>query len=300
MHEILTAQYEGILKLGDSEIKCYVLTDGTRVLSGRGMQEALKMVDTEEGKQTSGTRLTRYFEQKTLKPFIFKDKSPGHFEPLRCKFQGKTIHGYEATILADICEAFLEARKHVQLSSRQAIIAEQCEVLIRAFARVGIIALVDEATGYQYKREKDELQRILKTYISEELLPWQKRFPDIFYRELFRLNRWDFTVKGIKQRPSVIGIWTNKLIYEQLPNGVLQALKSKTPKTPKGNNKARYHQSLTLDVGNPHLEAQIQQIITIFRISDTMDEMWSHFEKLNDRKEGQLQLQFSPSEKPKA
>mgnify|MGYP003561277120 CR=1 FL=1 len=52
---------------------------------------------------------------------------------------------------------------------------------MRAFARVGITALVDEATGYQYERENDELQKILKAYISEELLPWQKRFPDIFY-----------------------------------------------------------------------------------------------------------------------
>lgn len=88
----------------------------------------------------------------------------------------------------DICDAFLEARKHINLSPRQAIIAEQCEILMRSFAKIGIIALVDEATGYQYDRERDELQKILRSYISEELLPWQKRFPDIFYTELFRLN----------------------------------------------------------------------------------------------------------------
>ena len=70
---------------------------------------------------------------------------------------------------------------------------------MRAFARVGITALVDEATGYQYEREHDELQKILKAYISEELLPWQKRFPDIFYKELFRLNGWNYTVNGIKK-----------------------------------------------------------------------------------------------------
>ncbi|MDO4714018.1 MAG: P63C domain-containing protein [bacterium] len=96
--------------------------------------------------------------------------------------------------MADICDAFLEARKHIHLSPRQQIIADQCEILIRAFARVGIVALVDEATGYQYDREKDALQKILKEYISEELLPRQKRFPDVFYKELFRLNGWDFTV----------------------------------------------------------------------------------------------------------
>ena len=80
------------------------------------------------------------------------------------------INGYEATILADICEAFLEARNSIELSTRQRIIADQCEILIRGFARVGITALVDAATGYQYERERDALQSILKAYINEEHL----------------------------------------------------------------------------------------------------------------------------------
>lgn len=71
------------------------------------------------------------------------------------------INGYEATILLDICDGFLDARKNIKLSPRQEIIAHQAEILMRSFAKVGIIALVDEATGYQYKREKDELQKIL-------------------------------------------------------------------------------------------------------------------------------------------
>ena len=92
---------------------------------------------------------------------------------------------------------------------------------------IGITALVDEATGYQYEREKDELQKILKAYISEELLQWQKTFPEKYYQEIFRLNGWDFTLSSIKKRPGVVGIWTNKLIYEQLPKGCLKSLKRK-------------------------------------------------------------------------
>ena len=46
------------------------------------MQEALNMVD-DNGK-TSGHRILRYLSQKTLKPFIFKDKVLGHFNPLTC------------------------------------------------------------------------------------------------------------------------------------------------------------------------------------------------------------------------
>ena len=109
---------EGTINLVGIEIPCYVLDDGTRVLSGRGMQDALKMVDeVEEGKQNPGTRLVRYLNQKTLLPFIYKDKSAAHFAPIICHKGAAKINGYEATVLADICESFLDARKNAQLST---------------------------------------------------------------------------------------------------------------------------------------------------------------------------------------
>lgn len=291
-------KYEGELDLSGLEISCYVLEDGTRILSGRGMQNALKIVDdTEDGKQSSGTRLNRYLGQKTLQPFIYGDKEQDHYSPIICYKGEQKIHGYEATILVDICDAFLEARKHINLSSRQEIIATQCEILMRSFARVGITALVDEATGYQYDREKDELQKILRAYISEELLPWQKTFPDIFYKELFRLNGWDFTVNGIKKRPGVIGTWTRKLVYEQLPQGVLKELESSTPKSNSGNKTARLHQSLTPDIGNPSLMALIYKTIALFQLSDNMKDMWYQFEKMKSRNSGQQELPFEFDEK---
>lgn len=99
------------------------------------------MVDKEDGKQTAWTRLVRYLNQKSLKPFISKYLGVDHLSPLVCNDNGKVLHGYKATALADICDAFLEARKNIPLSPRQEIIAEQCEILMRAFARVGIISL---------------------------------------------------------------------------------------------------------------------------------------------------------------
>ena len=286
--------YEGELDLAGLIISCYVLEDGTRLLSGRGIQSALNMVDEEEeeGKQVSGQRFNRHLNQKSLQPFLYKDREQNHFEPIVCYRGEQKINGYEATILADICDAFLEARKYIELSSRQKIITEQCEILIRAFAKVGITALVDEATGYQYERENDELQQILRKYISEELLPWQKKFPDVFYKELFRLNGWEYTVRGIKKRPGVIGSWTKTLVYEQLPKGVMQELESNVPKSENGNKTARLHQLLTDDIGNPHLTAQINQIVTLFQLSDNMKNMWYQFEKLKIRKSGQLELPF--------
>lgn len=283
---------KGEIELGGSIIPCYVLNDGRRVLSTAAVQLALKMVgDDSEGKPQRGARLSRYLNQKSLSPFIYREKDPRHFEPIFCLDGGTKIKGYEATVLADICEAFLEARKQIQLSPRQKIIADQCEILMRGFARVGIVALVDEATGYQYDREKTELQKILKAYISEELLAWEKRFPDEFYREIFRLNDWGYlTVSGINinNRPGIIGTWTKKYIYSVLPHGVLEALLNVTPRNDKGRLKYRLHQHLTKEQGLEHLNKQIVSTVTLMNVSDN----WREFDRLWNRKFGQQELSF--------
>lgn len=248
------------------------MAGGTRVLSGRAMQDALKMVDeVDEGKQKAGTRLKRYLDQKTLNPFIYKDKNEDHFQPLVCYKGDAKINGYEATILVDICDGFLEARKHIHLSPRQEIIAQQCEILVRAFAKVGIIALVDEATGYQYEREEMELQAILKTFISDEIEKWKEIFELSFYKEIFRLWEIPFTAENIRRKPMFIGKLTNELVYKNLPKGyfVLEKLKEKTPKTEGGNYRFRLHQSLTKDIGREALKKVLHSVETLASVSDT-------------------------------
>lgn len=289
--------HEGEITLGETVISCYVLEDGTRVLSGRGMQEALNMVDeTEDKKQKAGTRLTRYLGQKSLESFIYKGKEQDHYNPIECYRGTQKINGYEATILADICDAFLEARNNIDLSSRQKIIADQCEILIRGFARIGIVALIDEATGYQYDRERFELQKILNAYISDEIVKWQLTFTDEFYKEVYRLWNLPFIPKYIKNKPSFIGKLTTKYIYDQLPSGVVDKIRQKTGKTAKGNWKYKWHQSLTPEIGREHLKKQIIEVTTLMSVSDTKEQFQELF-KSKYNKTIQLQLEFD--EEPK-
>jgi hypothetical protein len=128
-------------------------------------------------------------------------------------------------------------------------------------------------------------------------LPRQKRFPDEFYTELFRLNWRNFTVNDIKKKPRIVGKRTKELIYKQLPPWVLEELMKKTPKNEKWNYKARFHQSLTQDVWEPNLQKQITEVITLFRLSDNMQEMRSMFESLKLRKLWQYPLPFKFDEK---
>lgn len=255
------------LRIGDLEIPCYVLEDGRRVLVQTGMIGALAMKQGTAAKRMSGDRLAKFSSTRGIKPFISNELSEMIKNPIRFRIpKGSVAHGYEATILADLCEAVLSAREKGDLHYQQQHIADRCELLVRGFARVGIIALVDEATGYQYERDRDELHRILAAYIAPELMPWAKRFPDEFYRHLFRLQGWQYSPLSVK-RPIYAGKLTQQLIYEQLPLGVLDELKRKNPKDEKGRRKHKHFQFLTEDIGNPHLEKQIVKVVTLMQVS---------------------------------
>ncbi len=278
------------LELGEIKIPCYVLSDGTRVFSGRGIQKALGAT------ATSGVWLNKFVNSSPITPYLKTEvleqlNRPIKFTRPQAGGSQSSTYGYEVTILIDICDAILEANKTGDNIDKPII--DSAALIIRAVAKVGIIALVDEVTGYQYEREKDELQKVLKLYISSELLPWQKRFPDEFYKEIFRLNNWDYTVSGIKQRPGVIGSWTKKYIYQQLPRGVLAVLIKNTPKTASGKLSKRLHQSLTDDIGNPHLEKQLVSVITLMNVSKD----WDEFNRLWNKKFGQQGLDFWDDDK---
>ncbi len=228
------------------KISCAVLEDGTRIISETSISKYLgsiggqnyKIRDKEQDKNTNIDFLPLFIASKALHQFIDEVFTKNDLTPIIYTTDGKNKHkGYNANILPKVCEVWLKAREKQTLQKSQLPKALKAEILMRSLAKIGITALVDKATGYQYDREKDELQKVLKAYISEELLPWQKKFPDIFYKEIFRLNGWDFNVKGIKKRPGVIGTWTKKLIYEELPKGVLEELEKNTPKSSSGNRR---------------------------------------------------------------
>ena len=209
------------LRIGNAEIPCYVLDDGRRVLSLGGIVRSLGMSIGGAG-GGEGDRLAKFSSGKSLSPFITKDLSSRINNPVRFRAPtgGSTATGYEAELLPEICEAVLEARAAGALRKQQLHIANQCEVLVRSFAKLGIIALVDEVTGYQEDRDRDELHRILALYLAEERLAWAKRFPDEFYKQIYRLKSWVWPPKG-RAKPQILGHITNEIVYDRLPPGVL-------------------------------------------------------------------------------
>ncbi len=150
---------------------------------------------------------------------------------------------------------------------------------MRSFAKVGIIALIDEATGYQEVRERDELSNLLSKYLSEERLAWAKTFPDEFYKQIYRLKDWDYPTGSTKRTP-YIGRITNQIVYEKLPPGVIEGLQEKNEVMPETKRrKWKHFQFLSEDLGQPDLRNHLLQVITLMRVSNS----WIQFERLLKR-----------------
>ena len=251
------------LVISGVEIPCYVLGDETRVLVQRGVGSGLGM------SSTSGHRLTKFIQSKNLKPFISEELGMVIDKPIQFEVAGRVAYGYPATLLVDLCNVVLEARRFGQLQKQQEHIGERCEILIRGLASVGIIALVDEATGYEKIKTQRALATILEKFIATELQPWTKTFPYDFYELLYKLRGWSGP-EGHK-RTHQIAHNTNDLVYERLAPGVLKELRRKNPIVAPGRRKNRHHQWFTPDLGHPKLKLHLAGVMALMRAAPNWD-----------------------------
>ncbi len=268
------------LTIGGKEIQCFVLEDETRVLTQATFLEALGRHRKANVRNEGGEeRLPAILQGKSINPFISNELLEKS-RPIQFKTaSGAVASGYRAEILPMVCEVYLKARDAGALPSNQKHVAEQAEILIRALAHVGIIALVDEATGFQDFRARSALNEILEQFIAEELKKWAKTFPDEFYRQMFRLRDWEWKPQSVRSRPGVVGKYTNDLVYSRLAPGVLEELKRKNPKTSRGNRRHKHFQWLTQDVGDPALREHLASVIALMKASSD----WTQFKLLVDR-----------------
>jgi hypothetical protein len=275
------ASHDGEIQLGELRIECAVLADGRRVLSQRGVGRALgrKHGGGDFRRREAGGELPIYIGADNLKPFISKELASVVAKPIlyRDPRNTYTAHGIPASVLPQICDVWLKARDAGVLKAKQLPIAAKADILVRGLAHTGIIALVDEATGYQADRARDALAKILEAFVAKELRKWVKTFPADFYRELFRLRGLPYT--GSVKRPQYIGHLTNDLVYSRLAPGVLDELRRQTPRDEKGKLKHRLFQRLTDDVGHPKLREHLASVTTLMKAT----EKWDQFVPMLDR-----------------
>jgi len=255
------AEREGKLKIGDVVLDCYHLKDGRRLFHKRALARALGL------KSTGGNAFMKTMGRKgigSVMPDEMREKidNPIIFKPLG----GDPAHGYEGTFIIDLCDFILDAYQKGALKPSQSFLGIQAEIILRASAKVGIIALIDEATGYIKDKKKEEYRELFKEFIKQECGEWAREFPEQFFDLIYRLyNLRRSNLKG--KHPRFFGHFIRKYIYSPLVNShgaILEMLDGKNPVVyVNGGRKYKLFQFLSDQLGLPALRAHIWQVVGI-------------------------------------
>lgn len=266
------SMFRGKLTIGDVEIECHVLNNLKRVIAQR---EVVRILSA--GRE--GGNLAPYLDRN---PLIDKDLVLGMTE--RFEAPGGFVGiGYEATLLIEICEKYLEAREQGLLRKSQLGLAAQAEIIVRACAKVGIIALIDEATGFQKYRQERELQFKLQAFIADEMSEWARMFPEEFWYELARLEGVRYSARN---RPLRWGKYVMMFVYDAIDPDVGNQLRKINPDPHFLSN----HHMWLKKFGKEKVRDQIMQIIPVMKLCSDMKEFRQKFNFVF--KSSPLQLSF--------
>lgn len=293
------ATHDGPLHLGDATLVAAVLANGKRLIVQGTMLMAIGRSRTPKA-GTGGTvnvdGLPFFLSADILKPFI-TDELRLSTTPIFFRLKsGQRAVGYDALLLPQVCRVYQklrdslmselakgegkEAEKARSIYAKYKHIIARCDELEHGFSQRGILALVDDATGYQDDKMRQEIDRIIQAYVSPTLIPWvSAKFPPAFFREAYKLLGWKYE-PGQTKHSSYMGKFINKYVFDGLPPGVLDELKARLPKNENGNRRAKLWQQLTVDTGIPHLDRQLTADLTLMQISDTKAEFEAHWNKL--------------------
>ncbi|WP_263379698.1 P63C domain-containing protein [Granulicella paludicola] len=280
---------EGTLKIGDLEIPCAVLDGERRVVNESNFMSALGMYRSgalsvrRKEAENGGAHIPLFLAHKNLKPYIERHLGSVHYKPERYKtLTGGTAIAITGELIPKICEIWMDAARDGVLGKRQLITAAKAEIMLRSLAHIGIVALIDEATGYQAVRPQNALQAYLEKIVAKELAAWAKKFPDEFYENIYKLKNWPWP--GMKKnRYSVVAYYTRDLVYQRIAPSLLEELEKKSPKDDKGNRKNKLHQWLTEDIGDPLLAQHMHSLIMFQRLAIASGFGWNRFVKMVDQ-----------------
>jgi hypothetical protein len=272
------ATHEGILAIGDMEIPCAVLENGMRVLTQSGVMVALGRARQAKGRQyyDSDVNLPAFLTAKNLKPFIPSNLSVTSSQVEFRTLSGKRAFGFSANLLPQICGVFLDAKAVNALAHTQIHIADRALILIRGFANVGIISLVDEATGFQYDRPRRDLEEYLTKFLSESLRRWVRTFPGDYFKHLCRLK--NVPLRPDMKLPQYFGHLTNDLIWRRIAPGLLKALKER--RSERGSPSNKLHSWTSDELGKPELLLHLGTVVGLMKINTDYDEFHAQLDQI--------------------
>lgn len=277
------ASYEGDLDIGGVQFRAAIIEYGGEVVRVIGQTEFMRAIGmyysgyiAKQHRDSGSTDMPMFLAQKALKPFISSELDPLQLSPISYRSMNNIASkGIPAKAIPKICKVWIDAKNAGALQPKQMEIAKVFEIIYHGLAETGIIALVDEATGYQYARPRRDLEEQLKKFISDNLRAYVQTFPVEYFKHLCRL-------RGIEMRddmrlPQYFGKLTNNLVYRRMAPGLLMKLKES--RTSKGSKSNKLFSWLSEDVGLRGLLVHLGVVVGMMKISKTYDEFEKH---LND------------------
>ena len=256
------------------DVDYYVLKDKQRLISKTGMASAIGQ------KSPRGNTFLRVMERQNISKHVSaelreKIENPVIFQSL--DLSAKPSHGYDATILIDVCNAIIRAEQAGDLMPSQRDMFLQAQIINGASAKGGIVFLGDKLAGYDAGRQ--EYIELYKQFIREEAAKYEPEFSNEFYDLFYRLYGLE---KGkYKNHPQFFAGLTRKYVYQPLANSngaILENLDAKNPIIYKGGRKYKMFQFLE-DVGVKALRSHLGQIIGIGKVSSNNAEFKKNFTK---------------------
>ncbi len=290
LDESLHIECHGELPVGGYSLRCYVLPDERRMISSRNFYILFGINSTQVGP----SRLASLIDSPYLKSDKMTALRAVLAKPIRVADErGVSVLCYEGTIIVDFCRALLDVRRVDGLPKWAVKYADSAEMIISSVAKVGIVALIDEATGYQARRHREALQRLLDAYFRQEYAAWSKRFPDWFYEEMFRLKGWKWENISSTKRPFYVGKLTKDIVYARLEQGVIEQLENLNPKQESGRRKQKHHQWLSEEVGHPALDAHFYALRGLMRMHTKWDRFHHSLQLAYPKKNEAVQLELN-------
>jgi hypothetical protein len=283
--------YSAVLNLAGRRLPCAVIQtkEGVlRVLTEHGITSAILGSRSGASKRLKkaasqdGALLPIFLAPGQLNPFVLSELVDGPLVPIDYVDGDRVVRAYDAAILPAVCNVWLRAREAGALQKQQLAKAQRAEILMRALAETGIVALIDEVTGYELIRPQNALQAYIEKVIAKELAAWAKRFPDEFYENIYRLRGWPWP--GMKKnRFSAVAHYTRDLVYERIGPSVLEELEKKSPRNEKGQRPNKLHQWLTTDIGIPMLSQHLHALVMLQRLALANNYGWTRFVRMVDQ-----------------
>ena len=277
------------------DVDCYVLDDPqkTAVISQRGMGEALG-----HPKRTSGKAFLRSVMGPTLAPYLGEElieklQNPLIFQPLG---MGANVasHGYDVTILIDVCKAIIQAESEGKLSANQANRARHAHIIVGASAKAGIKGLVYALAGYT--PSASEVIAAFKLYVQEEARKYEPEFPNELYVEWHRLYDIPVPARG---KPWHFKYLTVRHIYYPLvqSRGKLYAL-LKALKAGDGDRRKKMFQFLN-EIGAKALRIHLGRVLEMAESSETKEAYEKRVvQRFGDQQELDLVVPSGPTASP--